>query len=562
MRKLQPSSPVVMCLVVACAAACAGPALPAARFCNASPVTAVDDRRDTPVPPASRTFNIALYHFRGNVVRPIKRALDVVRDRRAIGINAFDEVPSSTWFTNRLGVRDVTPDELRAGPGTTGSPEPHMPWTVHSTKVGGANIGFIIKDARGEKFILKFDKLGYPETETAAGVIVGRLLWGMGYNVPEDHIVYFRSSDLILAPDAEVKDVFGHARPLRRDELERMLARVDVGPDGRIRSLASRVLDGKWLGGYPGEGTRTDDPNDHIAHELRRDLRGSFAMFAWLDHTDVMEDNTLDMLVRDPAAPDRHYVKHHLVDFGSALGSWASTASNPRVGHTYIIDVPELLASFASAGLYERSWEHRGYPRLRGVGLFDLDHYDPGSWKPNTASYLPFRTADRIDNFWGSKILVRYTREQLHAAVESGRLSDPRSVEYLTDMLVARQRATARYWFSRTAPLERFDVVPSRGGYAVCFDDLMLSYQLAPVASATRYAVTTYDRDGRALGAPVSIQPTATGRTCTPAIELAGGPDGYTIARIATRRLDLDASTYIHLARGDGGVRVIGIWRQ
>jgi hypothetical protein len=558
MRKLLSGALVVPCLL----AACASPALPAARFHNAPPITTVDDRRDTPVPPTPRTFHRWLYHLRGNVIRPIKRAFEVVRARRALGINALDDVPDSTWFTNRLGARDVTPGELRASPGTTGSPEPHLPWTVHSTKVGGATIGFIIKDARGEKFILKFDKPGSPETETAAGVIAGRLLWGMGYNVPEDHVVYVRPGDLVLAPDAKIKDVSGLAQPLHHDELDRMLARVDAGRDGRLRGLASRVLDGTWLGGHPGEGTRPDDPNDRIAHELRRDLRGSFAMFAWLDHIDVKEDNSLDMLVSDPATPDRHYVKHYLIDFGSALGSMAGTAADPRVGHAYVVDFAAMLASFASAGLHERTWERRVYPQLPGVGLYDLDHYDPGSWKPNSASYLPFHTADRIDNFWGSKILIRYTRAQLHAAVESGRLSDPRSVEYLTDMLVARQRATARYWFARTAPLDRFDVVLTAGGNAVCFDDLMLTYDLAPVAPATRYTVTTYDRDGRALAAPVTMRPTATGRTCTPAIEFAGGGDGYTIARIATRRLDLDASTYVHLARRGGAVRVIGIWRQ
>src|SRR5262249_36006666 len=157
--------------------------------------------------------------------------------------------------------------------------------------------------------------------------------------------------------------------------------------------------------------------------------------------------------VRDPDAQRRRYVKHYWVDFGSALGSTARTSGDPRYGHEYIIDFAGVLASFASAGLVERSWERRVYTDLPGVGLYDFDRYDPGSGKPNNASYLPFHKADRIDNLWGAKLLIRYTRPQLRAAVEAGRLSDPRSVEYLTDTLVARQRATARHWFERTAPL-------------------------------------------------------------------------------------------------------------
>jgi hypothetical protein len=546
---------VIATLLVACTSS----TVPTVRFHNAPPVTVVDDRRDTPIEPANRPFNRSLYHMRGNVVRPIKRSLDVVRDRRALGVNALDEVPNSTWFTNRIGVREVTLDEMRDGPGAIGTPELHKPWTVVSTKVGGANIGFIIKDNRGQKFILKFDKVGHPETETAAGVITGRLLWAMGWNVPEEHIVYFKAGDLVLAKDAKVKDVFGHSRKLDRTELESMLARVDVAADGRIRSLASAFLDGKPLGGHLGDGTRKDDPNDRIPQELRRDLRGSYAMFSWLDHTDIKEDNTLDMLVKDPADPERRYVKHYQIDFGNALGTYPLASGNPRVGHAYVFDLGSALGSLASLGLYERSWEGRERPNLPGVGLYDVERYDPGNWKANTASYLPMHTADRIDNFWGSKILMRFTRAQLRTAVLAGRLSDPRSVDYLTDMLVARQRATARYWFDRTAPLDRIEVEEITGGHVVCFDDLMLTYQL-PTAP-TRYQTATFDRDGKPLAAHAAFTPMREGRTCTAPIEMTDG-DGYTIVEITTHRSGRALATHVHVARNQGAARVIGIWRK
>src|SRR5690606_12234662 len=222
-------------------------------------------------------------------IRRVTRALEVPRPQRALGVNALDEVPDSTWFTNRIGVRELSLDELRRGPAEVGSPEPHLPWTVKSTKVGGAALGFIITDARGERYVLKFDRVGLPEMETGADAITSRILWAVGYNVPEDHVVYFRPEDLKLAPDAKIKDVFGNARPLLRDELERMLAGAEREPDGRLRGLASRMLDGTWLGGHPGEGVRADDPNDRIPHELRRDLRGAYAIFSWLDHVDRHE---------------------------------------------------------------------------------------------------------------------------------------------------------------------------------------------------------------------------------------------------------------------------------
>src|SRR6185436_10602726 len=202
----------------------------------------------------------------------------------------------------------------------------------------------------------------------------------------------------------------------------------------------------------------------------------------------------------------------------------------------------------------------------RGVGLYDVATFDPGAWRPNMPAYLPFRTADAYDKLWAAKVIIRFTREQIRAAVDSARFSDPRAADYLTDTIIARQRATARYWFWRVAPLERFEL--SRGGW-LCFDDLMIVHDLAPVVGTTRYTVTAYGRDGRQLGVPVVRRPNATGRACVGPLPIAGGGndgDGYTILRIDTARLHFRGTTFVHVARDpgatDGASRVIGVWRQ
>jgi hypothetical protein len=538
--------------------------VPAVRFANAPAAAAVDDRRDVPRRPAPRTILASLHQVEG-YMSLVTRPLGLPRARRALGVNALDEVPDSTWFTNRIGVRDLSPDEIRAGAGRTGSPEPHKPWTVHSTKIGGAAIGFIVSDARGARFLVKLEKPGFPELETGADAIASRLLWAAGYNVPEDHVVYLRPDDLVLAPDARIKDLFGHTRRLERAELERRLALGGRGPDGRMRVLASRMLDGTNLGGHPGEGVRADDPNDRIPHELRRDLRGAYAFFAWLDLTDVKEDNTLDMWVADPADPRRHYVKHYLIDFDKGLGSTAMTSRDPRTGLEYRLDVPTASGSLVTLGLAPRAWERRADPALPGVGLFEAEAYRPGDWKPGSPAYLPFRTADDLDKLWASRILIRFTRAQLRAAVDAARFSDPRAADHVTDTLVARQRATARHWFWQASPLDRF----APAGGALCFDDLLLVHGLAPVAAATRYTVTAYDRRGRSLGASLVQRAASDGRTCAGPLPLGeggsggGDDDGYTIVRIDTARLRFRGTTYVHLARDprSGAPRVIGIWR-
>jgi hypothetical protein len=545
----------LLSLLVLVTVACASPRR--VEFVNAPAVTAVDDRKHTPAAPKPRDYVRTVYHLEGNFVRRMTRALEVPRDRRALGVNALDEVPDSTWFTNRIGVRALTPMEIERGAGTLGTPEAHLPWTVRSTKVGGRTLGFVIEDARGEKFVLKFDTHGLPEMETGADAVVSRILWAAGYNVPEDHVVYFHARDLVLAPDAKIKDGFGNTRPLRRADLEKMIENVEREPDGRMRGLASHFLRGTPLGGHAAEGVRSDDPNDRIPHELRRDLRGSYAIFSWLDHVDIKEDNFLDMWVADPENPSHRYVKHYLVDFGSALGTMARKGRDLSRGYTYFFDVANVAATFVTLGMRERPWIGRESTASRGLGLYEVASFNPGAWKPYSAVYTPYHTADRIDQLWGSKILMRFTRDQLRAAVAAARFSDPRSAEELVDRLVARQRKTAAYWFARTAPLDNFQLHAVGDNYTLCFDDLSLTYQLS--RSPTRYTVSTANRDGEALDAPFGLRANQNGRTCTTALALAD----YTTIEIRTQRAAFDGSTTIHIGRNaDGSPRVIGVWRQ
>ena len=548
-------SSLLACLALA---GCGGaPAVPAVRFANAPAVAAVNDRLDVPTKPGEREFYVNVYHWDSIVQRRVDRGLDLQRHRRALGVNALDEVPDSTWFTNRIGARDMTLDELTTGPLTVDSPELHKPWSIASAKPGGGSIGFIIKDSRGMKWLIKFDGKDYPEQETATHVIVDKILWACGYNTTEDLIVHFRRGDLALTAESTISDDWGDKHPLVRDELDHRLDEIATTPDGRIRAMASRWVEGKTLGGHPAEGVRDDDRNDRIPHELRRDLRGAYAIFAWLDHVDIQESNFLDTWIADRGDPRIHYLKHYLIDFGKSFGVMASTGNDPRRGHAYVIDLGAMFTSLVTLGLVHRSWEGRSAPHIRGVGLFEAASFDPGSWVTDYPNYVPFLRSDRFDQFWATKILIRFSRAQLRALVETGRLTDPRAVDYVTDTLVARQRATAAYWFARVNPLDRFAAYHDR----LCFDDLAVDYDFAS-ATATHYAVTRYDRDGHALAAD-DAPGAADGRVCVP-LSLPAAGDGYTIVKLTTIRPGFTGSTFAHVARdpASGAPRVIGIWRE
>ena len=188
--------------------------------------------------------------------------------------------------------------------------------------------------------------------------------------------------------------------------------------------------------------------------------------------------------------------------------------------------------------------------------LFSSFGFDPGGWHPDLP-YLPFQAMDRFDGFWAAKIVGAFTREQIHAAVEAGRFSNPRATEYITDTLVARQRKTAAYWYQRVNPLDHFSVAGR-----LCFDDLAIQQGHVPRGSPTHYAVAAHDPSGRPLGRATSVAAAASGRTCAALPAVSAQRDGYTVLEITTLRPGFRATTYVHIARGPGGAfRVIGVWR-
>jgi hypothetical protein len=49
------------------------------------------------------------------VFRPLSEAIGVEHHGEAVNANSLDEVADSSWFTNRLGIRPISTDELSRG---------------------------------------------------------------------------------------------------------------------------------------------------------------------------------------------------------------------------------------------------------------------------------------------------------------------------------------------------------------------------------------------------------------------------------------------------------------
>ncbi len=287
---------------------------------------------------------------------------------RAKNVNTIDEVPDSSWFTNRAGHRALTAEDVARGPNTSSGPAAGT-WTITSSKSDGVTPGFTVKDSAGQRWFLKFDPPGYRAMATGTEVVVTKLMWALGYNVPENHIAYMRREQLTVAEGAKFTPAGRTPRAMRLEDLDNLLERASREPDGSYRIVASKALPGKPIGRIRFAGTRPDDPNDVVPHEDRRELRGYGVFAAWLNHVDAKAINSLDTLVTDNG---RSHVQHNLLDFGSALGSGGVGPADYWEGAEYVVQPREVAKRLVSFGFYLPKWRTMPFYEARAIGRLPL----------------------------------------------------------------------------------------------------------------------------------------------------------------------------------------------
>ena len=402
----------------------------------------------------------ALYDFAHNSFHYKNRDMT-----ESLGVNTLGEVPDSSWFTNR-DISNLSVEAARKGGRVHGAPEP--PYTVVAAKTEGVSTGFRLRDAGGRLFFVKADPPSNPEMATAADVMGALFLYAAGYNVPENYILTGRTEEFRLSEKATFQSTYGKSRRLTADGLREIFDQIPREQDGRIRLMASLSLPPKIVGPFRFAGVRSDDPNDLIPHERRRDLRGLAVLYAWLNHTDAKGENSLDTV--EGEGEDARFV-HHLLDFGDCFGSDSDIAKDPRHGQEYIV-LPVTWSRMYDFGLRPAAWETVHYPHeMKAVGNFTADAFDPLTWKANYPNPA-FVEITPLDGYWGAKRVMAFRDEQIRAIVEEGQFHDPRVVDYITHVLESRRDATGRAWFRKVLPLEGFRIVDDH----LTFDDLAVQY--------------------------------------------------------------------------------------
>ncbi len=528
-------------------------ALEAQKFYPDDPLARDDELVDTPEKPTEIELS-DLYDRLGHVFKdwgasPI--------GSEASNVNTLDEVPDSSWFTNRHGRERMTVEELVRGPNRGQGPDPSETRTVFRGKSQGLTPGFQIYDEKGDRYVIKLDPIEVPELASAAEVIATKVYYALGYNVPENYIVRVHPDRFAIQPGTEVEDSFGDKMPLTKFRFNRMIRRVPRLADGTMRVTASKYIPGVPIGPFRYFETRGDDPNDIIPHEDRRELRGLRLIAAWTNHDDTRAQNTQDSWVEENG---RHIVKHFLMDFGSTFGSGSVDMQRAALSFQYSMDFKEMKRNLLGFGFRVpdyRKVKWPDFPDYQAIGRFESERFDPAGWRNDYPNPAFWRMTAR-DAFWAAKILMSFTREGLAAIVETGEYSRREDSAYFLETLGERQMKCGRFGINAINPLDEFRI----DGEALSFANLSERYGFVTAKTDYRARWFTYDNDTD-LTTPLGSVLTSS----EPRLELPASPGSASFLLAEVHSLNEEhphwnKPTRIYLRRAGSRYELVGIERE
>ena len=465
---------VLLSVYVVGAAAMAGPPAPA-RFHADDPLTREPDSQD-----ASGVVEWTIDLFVDLTLNLFSEPGDPQVGSRAANVNTVDEVPDSSWFTNRILARPLPVDDVLRGP-AQGEPPSAGFWTIVAAKEIGAAPGFTVEDEARETWFISFDARNYPEAATGAILVANRIFWALGYWQADNVLVHVRPEQVLVGDTARIRVMSGEVRPMRRSDLEAIWERAHPSADGSYRAVASRRIAGRSLGGFRYHGTRPDDPNDIVPHEHRRELRALRAFGAWTNLVDMKAGNTLDVVVTENG---RSVVRHYLQDVGSTFGTGANAPREFDEGWEYLYQGNLVWKRLLSLGFLIEPWQTVRYDDSAAIGRFEGVEFDPATWKPRVPT-AAFRHAQPDDLFWAARRVAAFSDDLIRAIARTGSYTDAEASDFLADVLIQRRDKIAASYLVGVHPLVDFRLDENR--------------QLSFVNAAVAAGVATEPRNGYRL---------------------------------------------------------------
>lgn len=480
------------------------------------------------------------------------------RSVRAVNVNTLDEVPDSSWFNNRIGVRELTRSELVRGPNKFERLDA-TEWTVVSGKgPGGFHPGFRAVHPGDPKQIyqLEVDPPEHPQMATGAEFIGTLIYHALGYHVVDVYPTRVDPKNITISESATIRDASGR-RKFTKADLDAVLRVAARDAQGRVYFSASRFEEGRDIGHFTYHGTRPDDPNDIHPHEHRRELRANRVFSAWLNHDDSRAVNSLNMLVEENG---RKFVRHYMYDFGAILGSATRFPDSAASGHEYYVEKDSNLKSLATLGFAVPHYARANYPDMPpSAGFVGSVGFDPVKWKANypNAAFLLMRPDDA---FWGARLVSKFTDEVIGTIVDAVGYDDANAAAYLKKTIAERRDIVMKTWLTGVNPVA--DVSVAADG-ALTFANAAVD---ACVASAPQAYVVTWSRFDNATGVhtPVGAETrSAEPRAAAPA-ELLQGSE-YVSAAIRTEHADFAAwkkPVQVYFRRDGTGWKTVGLFRD
>jgi len=354
-------------------------------------------QRDIYAKPKRREESLFVNWFKNTFIYQVQQTFDIERDIRVLigcpkeaeDLDEQGNPPDSPLFTNR-DISAMSPEEIARG--ANRDPPPSNPIKIIKLKKSGS-AGFLGSDATGRLFLFKFDPEDFPELVTGAEIVGSRIIYALGYNVPQYWIV----------------TVEGTGNPRF---------------DGR-RACATLIIEGELRGFIRSSSFRH-----------RREMRALRLAYAFINNTDAKETNSLAVW-RDGKPI------YYFLDFGSSLGSDTTGPKLPKQGWENRWDAEVAIADILTLGLasLRKPYDPKAKPFSRAVGLFD-GRLDPLRWKPNYPN-IAFEDMTEADARWMARRIASFTEEQIRAAVRAARYSRKEDEDYIVRVLITRRNIIA-----------------------------------------------------------------------------------------------------------------------
>ena len=474
---------------------------------------------------------------------------------RAHNVNTIDEVPDSSWFTNRILARPVSIDEAVHGP-REGTGPAEGPWIVVAAKEVGMAPGFTVEDEAHETWFISFDARNYPEAATGAILVANKIFWTLGYWQADNVLVQVKPEQILIGDTATIRVLSGETRPMRLADLDEIWQRAHRSADGSFRAVAARRLPGRPLGGFRYHGTRDDDPNDVVPHEHRRELRALKVFGAWANLVDMKAGNTLDMLITENG---RSVVRHYLQDVGSTFGAGANAPREFDEGWEHLYEGNLVWKRLASLGFWIRPWQTARYEENPAIGRFEGNVFDPVTWQPRVPT-AALRHAQPDDLFWAARRVAAFSEDLIRALAMTGTYTDPEAADHLADVLIQRRDKIAAAYLIGINPLVDFQLTPDG---RLSFTNAAVAAKVAPEPrGGYRFEWARFDNHTQKVSAFGETATAAATFTEAPAA-LPQAEDAFVSIRISALEPPYSSWTpmRVYFRRGIDGWTLVGVDR-